>query len=572
MDPIWIYPNHSSQWCQAIEKEFHVQPTLARILATRGFTSLQEIHNYLYAKLPSLIDPNQLADMDQAVQRVMRAVEKNETIMVYGDNDVDGITGTTLLVEFLRMIGGYALYYVPSRLAFSSSSIIDALSYALDHACKLLITVDCGITAADEIKKYSENHIEVIVSDHHEPREKVPKCVATLNPKMPNSTYPNRDLTGVGVAFKLVHAISNYLVFKGLYQKDQIDLKQFLDLVALGTVADMGLLIGENRILVKYGLRQLAQTKRIGLVKLMEVCDICANAITTSDIASKIAPRLNSLGRISDARKGVELLLTRDLKTATPLAQELDDNNKERRKIERLDAKDLENVFTSHPQIFENKALVLHSHKWHPGIISITGARICKMYHRPVLIIAVDRGLGKGSIRTIPKFPLLPILRERKDLLLNFGGHDYAAGLLINEQNIPEFKEHFIKRANEILTPKDIQPKLLLDAQVQFDELTFDLLDSLQLLEPYGRGNLPPILYADVMQARLPKVVGKTHLKLYLSQNGRVLEGIGFGLGKAFNSLRKKNLCLKVAFTPQVNLFLHQPNIQLLIKDLIIKP
>jgi len=570
--PLWIYPHHSPQWCQSIEREFNVHPVIAQILASREFTSLEEIYSYLYAKLPNLINPDRLLDMDRAVHRIVQAVERKETMIVYGDNDVDGITGTTLLIEFLRMIGGHALYYIPNRLTSSSKTIIDALGYALDRRCKLFITVDCGITAADEIEKYVQHQIEVIVSDHHEPTAKIPHCVATLNPKLIDSTYPNRDLTGVGVAFKLAHALTNYLVSIGRYQANQIDLKQFLDLVALGTVADMGALIGENRILVKYGLRQFAQTKRIGLLKLMDVCDIKANAITTPDIASKIAPRLNSLGRIADSQKGVQLLLIRDLKTATALAQELDDNNRKRQKIERYDSEDVEHLLISHPQILENKALVLHSHKWHPGIISITAARICKQYHRPTLVIAMNQGVGKGSIRTISEFPLLPILRGRRDLLVNFGGHDYAAGFLIEEVNIPEFKHYFIQQANEKLTQENIQPKLHLDAPVQFDDLTFDLLDSLQLLEPYGIANPPPILYADVVQARPPKIVGKMHLKLYLGQNERILEGIGFGLSNALTGLRKKNLSLKVAFTPHVNIFLGQPSIQLLIKDFFIKP
>lgn len=569
--PLWVYPDYSPEWCDSIVKEFNIHPVTAQVLVSRGFMSFEEIYNYLYAKLPNLIAPDQFLDMDIAVQRVMKALATKETIIVYGDNDVDGITGTTLLVEFLRMIGAHTLYFVPNRTTSSPTMITDALEYALKSKCKLFITVDCGITAADEIEEYFRNEIDVIISDHHEPTARIPNCIATLNPKLLNSTYPNRDLTGVGVAFKLAHALTNHLVSNGKINPNKIDLKRFLDLVALGTIADMGALLGENRILVRYGLRQFAQTKRIGLLKLMEICEVKASTISTADIASKIAPRLNSLGRIADPQKGVELLLMHDSETATTLAQELDDNNTERQRIERRDSDDIESYLLTNPQALKNKAIVLHSDKWHPGIIPIIAARVSKQYNRPTLIIAVDQGIGKGSIRTIPEFPLLSDLRKHTDLLVNFGGHDYAAGLLIQEENIVKFKNVFIEMANQALNHEDILPKLHLDARVQFEDLTFDFLDSLQLLEPYGTANPPPILYSDVTQAWPPKIVGKTHLKLYLEQNERILEGIGFGLSEARSRLCKKNLKLQIAFTPHVNVFLNKSSIQLLVKDFKIK-
>lgn len=569
--PLWVYPDYSPEWCDSIVKEFNIHPVTAQVLVSRGFMSFEEIYNYLYAKLPNLIAPDQFLDMDVAVDRVMKAITKKETIIVYGDNDVDGITGTTLLVEFLRMIGAHTLYFVPNRTTSSPTMITDALEYALESQCKLFITVDCGITAADEIEEYFRNEIDVIISDHHEPTAKIPNCIATLNPKLINSTYPNRDLTGVGVAFKLAHALTNHLVSTGKVNPNKIDLKRFLDLVALGTIADMGALLGENRILVRYGLRQFAQTKRIGLLKLMEICEVKASTISTADIASKIAPRLNSLGRIADPEKGVELLLMHDSETATTLAQELDDNNTERQRIERRDSDDVETYLLSNPQALNNKAIVLHSDKWHPGIIPIIAARVSKQYNRPTLIIAVDQGIGKGSIRTIPEFPLLSALRKHTYLLVNFGGHDYAAGLLIQEENIVKFKNVFIEMANQALNQEDILPKLHLDARVQFEDLTFDFLDSLQLLEPYGTANPPPVLYSDVTQAWPPKIVGKTHLKLYLEQNERILEGIGFGLSEARSRLCKKNLKLQIAFTPHVNVFLNKSSIQLLVKDFKIK-
>lgn len=568
---IWVYPDYKAEWQNSIVNEFNIHPVTAQILVSRGFSTFEEIYSFLYAKLPNLHSPDLLGEMKNAVDRVIHALQKNETILIYGDNDVDGITGTTLLVEFIRLIGGNAYYYVPHRTSTTPSVITDALEYAMEKNCTLLITVDCGITAAKEIEEVVKNNIDVIISDHHEPTDKIPHCIATLNPKLINSTYPNRELTGVGVAFKLAHALTNELVSTGKIRSTDIDLKRFLDLVALGTIADMGALKGENRVLVRYGLRQFAMTKRVGLLKLMDICEVKPQEVNTTDIASKIAPRLNSLGRIADPQKGVELMLMHDSVSATHLAKELDDNNSKRQQIERRDSEDVETFIREHPKILEQKAIVLHSEKWHPGIIPIISARLSKRYNRPTLIIAIEGGIGKGSIRTIPEFPILSGLRKQSNLLINFGGHDFAAGLMIKEENIIQFKKQFIEQANQLLNKDDILPKLQLDGRVHFEDLTFEFLDSMQLLEPYGTGNPPPILYTDVTQTWPPKIVGKTHLKLYLEQNERMLEGIGFGLSEHRNKLAKKNLGLQIAFTPHVNVFLNKSSIQLLVKDFKIK-
>ncbi len=566
-DPIWIYPKIDDSWLKSIINEFNIHPVTAQVLASRGFKSLEHIHDFLYAKLPNLLDPQLFEDMDKAVDRVCKALKGKENILVYGDNDVDGITAAALLTEFLRFIGGNVFYYVPNRNSLKQSIMLDALEYAVSNQCKLIITVDCGITAASEIEEAVRRHVDVIVTDHHEPTAKLPHCIATLNPKLFNSTYPNRNLTGVGVAFKLAHAITNFLISSGTISPTKVDLKRYLDLVALGTIADMGALVGENRILVRYGLRQLRKTKRIGLAKLFTVCDLKLGEITTIDIASKVAPRLNSLGRIADPRKGVELLLIRDPIAAEALAKELDLNNIERQKIERRDSEDIEQYILKNPQILNEHAIVLSSNKWHPGIIPIITARIAKQYNRPTVVISIDQGLGKGSIRTIPEFPLLHHLRDNAELLENFGGHDFAAGLTIKEENITSFQDRFIKAANQHLKEHDVIAKLHLDAKISFNDLTFDFMESFSLLEPFGNENPAPILYCDARQIWPPKIVGKTHLKLYLEQNERMLEGIAFNMIQKRPRLCKKNLTLHIAFTPHINNFLNKSSIQLQVRD-----
>ncbi len=565
--PIWIYPSKEPALLQEITSEFNIHPVTAQILISRGFKTIQEIHEFLYAKLPNLFDPDLFPDMDKAVGRVLAAIRSREPILIYGDNDVDGMTAAALLTEFLREIEAIAYFDIPNRAMLKKSLIGDALEFALERKCTLLITVDCGITAAKEIEEVVRHGIDVIVTDHHEPTSKIPHCVATLNPKLINSTYPNRELTGVGVAFKLAHAITNILIENEEISPTKIDLKKYLDLVALGLIGDMGALKGENRILVRYGLKQMRQMKRVGLSKLIEQSEMETRDLTPADIASKIAPRLNSLGRIADPIKGVELLLLQGHDEAERLAKELDLNNLERQKIEREASEDIEGIIFQNPELLREKAIVLHSEKWHPGIIAILSARIAKQYNRPTAIISIEQGVGKGSLRTIPEFPLLPILKESEDLLINFGGHDYAAGFTINERDIPQFQKRFVDAAERLLKDNDVVSKLYLDSKVHFSDLTFDFMESLHLLEPFGNENPPPILYCDAVQIWPPKIVGKYHLKLFLEQGDRMLEGIAFGLADRKDEIRGKNLTLSVAFTPQINMFLNKASIQLLVKD-----
>lgn len=565
--PLWIYPNYDQAWVDEIIAEFSLNPITAQVIASKNLNDTDEIHDYLYGKLPNLLDPHLFPQMDQAVARIFQALQKDETILICGDNDVDGMTSTALLIEFIQFIGGKALYYIPNRNTLKKSVMLDAIDFAKDNHCKLLITVDCGITLGDEIQAGTSAGIDVIVTDHHEPTAALPHCVATLNPKLLNSTYPNRDLTGVGVAFKLAHGLTNLLLAKEMIAPGKVDLKRYLDLVALGTIADMGILMGENRILVRYGLKQLRKTKRIGLSKLFAVCELKLSEISTTDIASKVAPRLNSLGRIADPLKGVELLLIRDAIAAEELAKELDLNNIERQKIERRDADDLEQFLHQNPHILNQKAIILFSHKWHPGIIPILTTRISKQFNRPTIVIAIEQGLGKGSLRTIPEFPLLNHLKELSDLLENFGGHDFAAGLTIKEDKIDLFKHRFLEIANEKLAHIDLVAKLQIDAKMQFNDLSYEFMESLHLLEPFGNGNPAPVFYADVRQIWPPKVIGKTHLKLYLEDNDRLLEGIAFGLAHRKEELMQKNMKLRIAYSPVINNFHNKATLQLQIKD-----
>lgn len=566
---LWVYPEAKHVLVEQIAEEYHLPPVLAKILVNRGTTTADQIHHLLYAKLPDLIDPFLFSEMPQAVERIAKAIKKKETVVIYGDNDVDGMTGTALLVEFLNYLGVTAVPFISSRAALVRQSLIlDALEFAIRVHATLVITVDCGITAAAQIEELIRHKIDVIVTDHHEPTDRIPHCIATLNPKLVTSEYPNRDLTGVGVAFKFIHAMAQFLNQNldpelGEVVQKKIDLKRYLDLVAIGTVADMGVLTGENRILVSYGLQQLKKNKRLGLSKLLALCDVDANDVTTNTIASKIAPKLNSLGRLAEPENGVKLLLTRNQLAAEKMAVELNLYNIERQQIERKMTKDIAKLLEANPSLTKHKAIVLSSRKWHPGIIAILAMRLAKYFNRPAIIIALEGQIGKGSIRSIPEFPVLGVLRELSALLINYGGHDVAAGFSIRESCIEEFTKQFIAITDRTLSDHHVIHKLTVDAEVSFKDLTFDFMEALTLLEPYGHGNPAPVFYSHVTLLSEPKQIGRQHVKLMFEQGDRMLEGIAFGLGQRFLDLQGFPKKLKIAFTPQST----GSSIQLLIRD-----
>lgn len=566
-EALWIYPKLDQSWLQTIIQEFNIHPVTAQILVSRGFSQLSDIHHFLYATLPDLYDPFLFLDMEKACNRILAALKNKEHILIYGDNDVDGMTGTALLVDFLNVIGIKTFYYVPNRGALNKSILIDALEYAKKNTCRLIITVDCGITATQEIYEVTKHQVDVIITDHHTPTNKLPHCLATLNPKLVDSPYPNKDLTGVGVAFKLIHACTKIFLQKGVIGDNFINLKQYLDLVALGTIADMGALMGENRILVRYGLRQLMQTKRIGLKKLAEISEVNLSEITTQDIAAKIAPRLNSLGRVAEPRKGVEILLISDPDKGDQLAHELEEYNILRQNIERAISEEIDHFLQKETTLLNNKAIVLSSCNWHPGVIAITAAKLAKEYNRPILIISIEEGIGKGSLRTIKEFPLLATLKKYEDHLINYGGHDFAAGLTIAEESIPAFAKGFIEETNLAINDFDLISKLQIDAEIKFTDITFEFMESLALLEPFGNENPAPLLYADAKQIWGPKVIGDNHLKMYLEQDDRSLEGIGFGMAERKKSLKGRHLQLRVIFTPQINNFQNKTSLQLMLRD-----
>ncbi|MBF5051026.1 Uncharacterized protein CLAVI_000653 [Candidatus Clavichlamydia salmonicola] len=564
----WVYPTINLLGVEKIVKEFSIHPVTAACVFSRGSVSIKEVNRFLYAKLPDLYDPRFLPGMTASVLRIVAAMEKGEKILVYGDTDVDGMTGTALLVEFFRDIGIAVDYLLPSLEGSRHDYFYQLADEAKIRSCSLIITVDCGTSAGKALTKVVKDGIDVIITDHHELTDKLSECTAVLNPKRAPLSHPSRDLTGVGVAFKLVHAITHYLVGMGISSDRLPDLKKFLDLVALGTVADMGVLKDENRILVTYGIKQLRMTSRVGLRQLMEDVGVKQEEAKASDISLKIAPRLNSLGRVGKPMKGIDLLLTEDLSQAKFLSEQINDMNRRRQMLEQHALHDVEVKLAKEQDVLKSKAIFLFSDKWQSGIVPLLATRLSKNYNRPAVVVAIEGNVSKGSARTVRNFALLPILSKCKDFLINYGGHPYAAGFTLKEDNLIPFKKRFLHIINSSLRPQDIVAKMFLDAQVDFEALNDDLMASLDLLEPFGNENPPPVFYCDVNQVRMPKIIGGAHLKVYLKQNSCVLEGMAFGMIDKLAFLKKTiHQTLRIAYTPQVYGAYGKYSIRLILKD-----
>ncbi|AFS20295.1 single-stranded-DNA-specific exonuclease RecJ [Chlamydia psittaci] len=570
-NPTWIYPKYDPALLSSIIKELHLHPVAAQTFISRGFQTVDEVRDFLYVHLSNLHDPELLLDMSKAVQRLLLAKERGEHVMVYGDSDVDGITGVALLVEFLRSIemkvsycflGAFLKHYGEPSLLIAKMK---------EEGVTLLITVDCGITAGKEVSDINKQGIDVIVTDHHMPTGKIPHCIATLNPKLRDHTYPNKDLTGVGVAFKLARGVVNALQKNN--PKLKLDIKHLLDLVTLGTVTDVGTLLGENRTMVRHGIKEIAKGSRLGLHKLCIFSGVNPSEVTSTDIVLKISPKLNSLGRLADASKGVELLLTKDPEVADDIIQYLDKINRERQKIEADVFHDVQKILKNQPDIVKQAAIVLSSQDWHSRVIPIISARLAKAYNKPVAIISNQGGVGKGSLRTIGSFPLLGILQKCSPMFISYGGHDFAAGIIINEDQIEAFRKKFIHLVNSSLKKEKAVVTLPLDARADFDEIDHDLLSSIDLFEPFGKGNPVPIFYTIVHQVRYPKLLPGNHLKLYLNYGERNLEGIAFGLGDRIGALKASwNQPLELAYTPRLSQSANGGVIHLLVRDFHILP
>ena len=538
-----------------------LSPVLLKILSKRGYNKEEEIKSFLYGTLDDLNDPFLLTDMEKAVSRILRAIKNDEKIIIFGDYDVDGITSTTLLYRYFKENFDYNLdFYLPNRQKEGYGLNKEALTKFAKEKYDLLITVDCGITGIKEVEYANSEGIDVIITDHHQPTDSIPKAIAVIDPHRQGDNYPFKYLAGVGVAFKLCQALE-YEKNKQYINQGLIDL---LDIVTLGTVADIVTLTAENRILVKKGLEIINNTENIGLKNLIDQVGLNEKEITTGHIGYIIAPHLNAAGRVSDPATCIELLTTNDNNKAEHIVSDLRRINKERQDLEQRILDEAKEMVENQINLETEKAIILASENWHHGVIGIVASRLVEQYYRPTILIAVDKGVGKGSCRSINGLNIYQVLSECSNYLDSFGGHNMAAGLTIDPANLAEFRRSFNSFLNSCLSNEDMIPSLKLDAFLNQEDITMNFYQQLNLLEPYGMGNSRPNFILNNAKIDKAYLVGKNknHLKFSLSDG---LDGIGFGFGDKITDF--KNSDLDIAFQLDLNEWQGNKKVQLSLKD-----
>jgi single-stranded-DNA-specific exonuclease len=523
---------------QYISEKTSISTSLAQILVNRGIRDIDAVKEFLNPSLDGIHDPFLLPDMNRAVERVRSAIQRNETVLVHGDYDADGITSAALLVSGLREMGLNVCYHIPNRIVEGYGLSRVGIGKAKDRGASLIITADCGISSLDEVLEARSQGIDIIVTDHHEPRDVLPDAVAVINPHRKDSEYPFRYLAGVGVAFKLMQALM-----------DDGAVEKFLDILTIGTVADSVPLTGENRIFVTYGLRHInGSSCRTGIKALKDVAGVDGN-LKSGLLAFTLIPRINAAGRLDDASEAVELFMTDDEARAKGIAMLLDGQNRKRQKIEgdvlksalgMIDAERLDN------------AIVLSSPDWHPGVVGIVASRLADMFYRPVFLFSEKESIAKGSARGIPPLHLYRTIAECSGLLLGFGGHRQAAGLRLPINKLDEFSIQINRIVERELKEEDYIPVLEIDASVKLADINFALIKELGLLEPFGNANREPILGAKEVEIMNYRIVGNNHLKILLRQHGTSLDSIGFSMGKRADSITT-GAPLDIAFIPSIN-------------------
>jgi single-stranded-DNA-specific exonuclease len=557
----WIVRGQDTERVASLARVLAVSPTVAALLIARDCGDEQSARNFLKPSYDQLHDPYLMLGMAEAVPRLLHAIDAGEPILVYGDYDVDGTTGTALLLRALNLLGARTGFHVPHRFTEGYGIQQAALERAVAEGYKLAISVDCGIRAHEPLYWARDNGLDVIVTDHHLPDEGegVPPCYAVLNPNQPGCNYPDKNLAGVGVAFKLVDAL-----FRERGRESQI--KAFLKIVAIGTVADVAKLTGENRAIVALGLQDLPKATNPGLRALMEVAG-CGDGMTAYDIGFRLGPRINAAGRMDAARAVVELFSTRDQEEARRIALHLDTRNQERKKVQQeiveLAIAELESE-KSGPA--DSYVAVIAGEGWHRGVIGIAASKISERINRPCVVFSIDAEVAHGSGRSIEPYHLLNGLTSCSDLFEKFGGHSHAAGITIKPERIPEFRRRLNAHAAACLTAEDLQPSVNIDAELPTQDITFELVNELQTLEPYGAGNLRPVFLArNLCILSEPRLIGQRHLKMSVAgPQGRRLETIWWNASDRMSELKSG---VEMAYTIETSNFTGETFLQLSVQD-----
>jgi single-stranded-DNA-specific exonuclease len=538
----------------------------AQLLLNRGIQDADAAASFLSPRLSDLMDPMLLKDMDLAVELIMEAVKSRERIAVYGDYDADGITATALLLNLFSELGVPLSWYIPNRLEEGYSLNYQAVKNLAEKGIRLIITVDCGISNRKEIELAKELGVKMVVTDHHQIPEDFDPVCPVINPNRHDSLFPFKDLAGVGVAFFLVVALRARLRDMGWFRDHpEPDLKRYLDIVALGTVADMVPLIDQNRILVQSGIQVMKDSLWPGIKAVKDVSGVDSHRISSYDLAFKLAPRLNAPGRLGDSATGLTNLTTMNESIAIETAGRLNSMNILRQRIEKDILKEIEESIIKDSDLKERMTIVLAKKGWHEGVLGIVASRLLDRYHRPTLVLTIREDMAVGSGRSIDGFNLHRSMARLEHLFERFGGHYHAAGCTLKAANIQALAEGLEGIARKEIKEDDLFPAIDIDAEVPIQELTFDTVSDLRSLEPFGKGNPEPFLYSGDLEVLDSRVVGEKHLKLRVRQGKSVMEAIGFGLSD-MHPLEGK--MVNMVFTPEIDDWNGYKKIQLRINDL----
>ena len=562
MQKKWVIKAVTDAKIEELSRSLGVGLVIARLLVGRGIDTVEDGTQFLSPVLSAMVDPFLLKGIDAAVERVLRARQAAETVCIYGDYDVDGITGTALLVSFLRQAGLTCTYFIPNRFDDGYGLNEEALQRIIDSGATLVVSVDCGITAVKEAAFCLDAGVDLIILDHHTPGENIPEATAVVNPLQPGCSYPFKLLAGVGVAFNLLVALRSRMRQDGVFAGvDEPDLRDWLDLVALGTIADVVPLVGQNRMYAYFGLQKLENCRRPGITALKKVAGI-TDAVSCGQVGFRLAPRLNAAGRMESAVPGVELLLGTSASECAIIADELDTANAERQTVERGILEDAAAMVDSGGSYPGCRSIVLASPEWHQGVIGIVASRLVERYHRPTILIAVDeQGGAKGSGRSIPGFHLLDALTACSGHLERFGGHRYAAGVGLKADTVDAFAAAFEVAASQILGDIELLPTLDIDGEISPTDVDLALANELKRMEPFGAGNPEPTLMMRSVTVMERRIVGDGHLKLRVSAGGRVFNAIAFRQAEC-----STDGMLDIAFFPETNYWNNSTTLQLRIK------
>lgn len=530
---------------KALADSLNISEVLARLLVLRNIKNFSEARAFFRPSLESLHNPFLMNGMEDATSRVIKALTANQLICIYGDYDVDGTCATALLYLFLKELDANVDFYIPKRLTEGYGLSREGIDAIKAQGASLIITVDCGITAIEETEYANQLGMDVIICDHHQPKDQLPPAVAVLDPLKPNCNYPFKYLSGAGVALKLAQGICERIGKRGMTNK-------YFDLVSLAGAADIVPLVDENRVLVREGMNQINSNPRPGVRALIESSSLHLGNLTSGQIVFTLAPRINAVGRLGDARRAVNLLITDDQREAYELAQVLETENYERRKID-VDTYDAALQIVENSVDLDNElAIILHREEWHPGVIGIVASRLVEKYYRPTIMLTTIDGVAKGSARSITNFNIYEALQKCEDMLIHFGGHQAAAGLAIEIDKLNDFKDKFNQIVKESISEEDLFPEVLIDAKVKFSEITPKFIKILDEFSPFGPGNMRPVFLAEEVEVvNSPRIVGNNHVVATFKQNSsdKVFDTIGFNLAEYFHLIKDRDTKLDIVFT-----------------------